>query len=130
MNSRYVFPLMISLMIIINCKTHSLLPDSSLKNINAILTQVDHRWDIRMTVANASGMSVYAANESLSIRTHADENYLIATWSVDEARIKDGKSFKLIINSATESYPVELIIPSSTKKGHTFVMMAKIVSGH
>ena len=130
MNLKFKLLVILLFINIINCKVHSLVPNSSLKNINALLTHVDNRWDIRMTVANASGMSVSAVNESLLIQTHADENHLIASWSVDDARIKEGKPFKLTIKSQTESFPVELIIPPSTKNGYTFVMIAKILSGH
>lgn len=130
MNSKFKFLIIFLIIILSGCKTHSLLPNSQLKNINALLTHVDNHWDIRMTVVNASGMSVSPVNESLSIQTLTDGHHLIATWTVDEARIKDGRSFNLIVKSEAESFPVELIIPPSTKDGYTFVMIAKILSGH
>lgn len=83
-----------------------------------------------MVVQNASQMSVSVGEESLSIQTNTEGNNLVATWSVNEARIKAGKPFNVFVKSESESFPVELEIPTSTKDGYTFVMIAKVLTGH
>ena len=130
MNHKFIIIALFSIITIFACKSHTMVPNSQLKNIDALLTHTENRWDIRMIVKNAVGMSVQGDNETLSIRTQIDGNNLIASWSVDEARIKVGRPFKLTVKSETESFPVELLIPNSTKNGYTFVMIAKILTGH